>query len=1209
MFKIVNFLSQPLVVLEAVKPSFPVVEVNDSYLAFVNKKDLNFKENGFLGAFLGDVFNSEFVTQLTISLNKVVLSLKSDTFIQKYFIRNTKTNEIDTFYWQIDNTPILDNVGNLTHIVHSIIDLTAIENTKNEIKQSVVEIDKGKQLLEKAEIISKFGTWEYDIKAQKILWSDGVYRMCGYKPQSFEVTFEIGFNIIHPDDRKKAAEVLENTLKTGVEYNIEKRFLLESGEIKYIISRANLTLDEFGNPSKLFGVFQDITDVKLQQEELQKLQANQEALINSSADLIWSIDKDYHLIVANKAWINATKLIYGSEIKVGENVLDRSLTNVEYEKWKIFYDRAFNGETFSVKIENTTSETNQIIYCNITFTPLINFVNEIFGVACYLKDITDETINLLALENTKSELNTIVNSSLDLICTFNANGEFVNVNSAVEKILGYLPEEFIGKKYSNFVSEDDLKKTEEASKLIIEGGTQLLNFENCFQNKNGHLVPLLWSAQWNSDKQLVYAVARDATEIINAKNLLAQQEKRFRTLAENGSDGIVILKLDGTASYVSPTIKQVLGYEESEAMSLNMYELLHPDDVDDAALVMEKSLSNPGKPIYGKPARTRHKNGSYRWLEATITNFLHDPDINGIVDNFRDVTEKKIADEEMKLLMDNTEESFILINKELNIVSFNKQFEQMYLNLFGITVERGVSILAYAQQSRVEDLRLIYERVLNGERIEDELYVKEKVFSIAYKPAINDLGQVIGAFITAADITEKRKLELKKIEAIEQESLFASIVNSSDDAIISKNLEGIVTLWNPGAQRIFGYTKEEVIGKHISLIIPERLKTEEPLILEKISRGEHVEHYETKRKRKDGVEIDISLTVSPIYDVNGKIIGASKTARDITEKKQAELALKASYIERNLILESIYDAFFSIDKEGTVIYWNNKAEKLLGKSKNEILGKNIWEVFETASNSIFFRNYHKAINENETQHFEAYSEVLKGWFEVSAYPSANGLSVYFTDITEKKKTIIKLEESEKRYSNLFLYSPQPMCVYDPETFNIVQVNRAALTHYGYSDNELFEMKIFQLIPSEDLEKVKKSVMSDDVVGNNYRGIQRHIKKSGEIIDVEIYRSTIVINNKEYKLIAALDITEKLKYIRAIEEQNQKLQNIAWTQSHIVRAPLARLLGLVEHLKEYQSTNEDYIELMRHFVNSANELDTIIREIVTNSESVQFGNNP
>ncbi len=1204
MFKIVNHITQPLVVVEAVKPSFPVVEVNTSYLAFVNKEDSDFKENGFLGAFLGDVFNSEFVTQLTISLNKVVLSLKPDTFIQKFFIRNTKTNEIDTFYWQVDNTPITDDEGNLTHIIHSLTDLTAIENTKNAIKQSVVEIDKGRQLLEKAEVISKFGTWEFDLKAQKINWSDGVYRMCGYEPQSFDITFEIGFNIIHPDDRKRAAEVLENTIKTGVEYSIEKRFLLKSGEVKHVISRANLIKDEFGNPDKLFGVFQDITDIKAQQETLVKLQTNQETLINSSTDLIWSIDKNYCLIIANKAWLQAIYNLFGLKMQVGSSVLNISFGEHEYNKWKSYYDRTLNGETFTVKEQVNNPINLKTTYSTITLTPMLSVGGEIFGVACYLKDITDETENLLALENTKAELDKIMNSSLDIICTFNDNGDFVNVNTSVQKILGYKPEEFIGKNFSNFVSKEDLKKTEEASKAIINGA-KVTNFENSFIHKNGSIIPLSWSAQWDEKEKLVFCVARDATELIKANSLLLQQEKYYRTLVENGSDGIVILNLDGTASYVSPSIKHVLGYNEDEAISLNMYELLHPEDIADASLVMEQSMLNPGKPIYGKPARTRHKDGSYRWLEATITNFLHDPDINGVVDNFRDVTEKKIADEEMKLLMDNTEESFILINKKLKIVSFNKQFESIYLDLFGLQIEKGAPILNYAQTERLDELKSVYGKVLNGEKVEDEILVNEKIFSIAYKPANNDSGDIIGIFVTASDITEKRKLELKKIEAIEQDSLFASIVNSSDDAIISKNLEGIITLWNPGAQRIFGYTKEEVIGKHISIIIPERLINEEPLILEKIKHGEHVEHFETKRKRKDGVEIDISLTVSPIYNVNGKIIGASKTARDITEKKQAELALKASYVERNLILESIYDAFFSIDNEGVVIYWNNKAEKLLSKAKDEILGKNIWKVFETASNSIFFKNYHKAINENKTQHFEAYSEVLDGWYEVSAYPSANGLSVYFTDITEKKKTIIKLEESEKRYSNLFLHSPQPMCVYDPETFNIVQVNRAALTHYGYSEKELFGMKIFQLVPAEDLEEVKKSVISDDVVGDNYRGIQRHIKKSGEIIDVEIYRSTIIINNKEYKLIASVDITEKLKYIRAIEEQNKKLQNIAWTQSHIVRAPLARLLGLVEHLKEYQSTNEDYIVLMRHFVDSANELDSIIREIVTNSESVTF----
>ena len=116
----------------------------------------------------------------------------------------------------------------------------------------------------------------------------------------------------------------------------------------------------------------------------------------------------------------------------------------------------------------------------------------------------------------------------------------------------------------------------------------------------------------------------------------------------------------------------------------------------------------------------------------------------------------------------------------------------------------------------------------------------------------------------------------------------AAIVESSDDAIISKDLEGIVATWNQGAERIFGYAAEEIIGKPILILIPADRQTEEPFILERIRRGEPVDHYDTVRMRKDGGLIDVSLTVSPIRDEQGSIIGASKIARDVTDRKRQE---------------------------------------------------------------------------------------------------------------------------------------------------------------------------------------------------------------------------------------------------------------------------------------------------------------------------------
>ena len=115
-----------------------------------------------------------------------------------------------------------------------------------------------------------------------------------------------------------------------------------------------------------------------------------------------------------------------------------------------------------------------------------------------------------------------------------------------------------------------------------------------------------------------------------------------------------------------------------------------------------------------------------------------------------------------------------------------------------------------------------------------------------------------------------------------------AIVESSDDAIVSKDLNGIVVTWNKGAERIFGYAAEEIIGKSITILIPAERKNEEDLILERIRRGEQIDHYETVRRRKDGTLIDISLTVSPIKDEQGRVIGASKIARDVTDRKRQE---------------------------------------------------------------------------------------------------------------------------------------------------------------------------------------------------------------------------------------------------------------------------------------------------------------------------------
>jgi PAS domain S-box-containing protein len=154
-------------------------------------------------------------------------------------------------------------------------------------------------------------------------------------------------------------------------------------------------------------------------------------------------------------------------------------------------------------------------------------------------------------------------------------------------------------------------------------------------------------------------------------------------------------------------------------------------------------------------------------------------------------------------------------------------------------------------------------------------------------PLFDEAGNLIGGINMLVDITERKRAEAAS-------AYLAAIIESSDDAIISKDLNGVIASWNESAERVFGYTAEEAIGRPVTMLIPPDRQQEEPQILARLRRGERVEHFDTIRIRKDGTPLNVSLTVSPVRDESGRIIGASKVARDITERVRVEQALRES---------------------------------------------------------------------------------------------------------------------------------------------------------------------------------------------------------------------------------------------------------------------------------------------------------------------------
>jgi len=433
-------------------------------------------------------------------------------------------------------------------------------------------------------------------------------------------------------------------------------------------------------------------------------------------------------------------------------------------------------------------------------------------------------------------------------------------------------------------------------------------------------------------------------------------------------------------------------------------------------------------------------------------------------------------------------------------------------------------------------------------------------------------------------------------ESLAQKAMaLQQIMENSIDVICAFDAEGKFIECSKSSLEVWGYSPEELIGKPYINFVIEEDKALTQQIATKIYGGLALRNFQNRYRRKNGSIVPIVWSAK--WNTDQQLMFC--IARDATEKVTVEKLLEEQSNKLEEILESITDAFFSVDKEWNVTYWNREAERILKRERRSILNKNIWEVYPDVLDLKFFKKYHEAITEVKTVHFEEYYPTLGIWCEVTAYPHDEGLTVFFKDITEKFKTQQLLQESNERYDIIAKATNDIIWDWNLST-GAIDYTEPFSKILGYEpDDEIRHMGWWMRnIHPEDASRVKDGILgvieTGGVWSDEYRlkcmdGSYKYFLDRGFLIRNDEGNAVRMIGSMQ-------DITKLKEKEFEILEKNKKLREIAFLNSHEVRKPLANILGLIKLLEEEIGSHE-ILTLLKQ---SGCELDQIVNQIAKKS---------
>jgi PAS domain S-box-containing protein len=624
---------------------------------------------------------------------------------------------------------------------------------------------------------------------------------------------------------------------------------------------------------------------------------------------------------------------------------------------------------------------------------------------------------------------------------------------------------------------------------------------------------------------------------------------------EQAADGIVITGTDGKIQYVNPAFTAMTGYTSEEVVGQNPRILKSGCHSREFYEELWNTIRS-GRLWHGDVINRRKDGTLYHEAMRISPVRGSNGEIRSYIAIKHDVTERRAAQETQHLLaaiVESSEDVIAAYTPAGIILTWNRGAEVVSGYSAGEVIGKHVSMLAPPERQR--ELADLTERVLQGHAVVQLKGVclrkdgRRIHTSITACPIRNSSGEVVAVSAVLRDMFERQ-------EAEQARALLASIVESSDDAVHAVSLDGTIVSWNRGAEALFGYSSQEIIGKSVAILAPPGRSDEVRQLLGAVQTGRTVSPFDTGLQTKDGRGIDVLLSISPIRNKAGEVVGASAIARDISKRKRAERKVRESEERFRGVFEQAPGGMCVGGLDGRLIQVNAAFCRMLGYSEQELIDTGWAELTHPDDLGPALRRREQLLKDPggcvdaEMRFIHRNRNVVWGRVRVSLVRDASGGPFYFVvhveDITERKRVQEALGESAERFRGVFEQAPFAMCVSGLDG-RFIQVNGALCRMMGYSEKELLETSWERLTHPDDLEssqgRLERALREP---GGFVEAEKRYIHRDGRVVwgRTRISMARDSGGNPQYFVVHMEDITERKRSEEALRESEERFRIMA-----------------------------------------------------------------